>query len=194
MGAVRRLRSKRVVRAVAAERRRLARELHDGVVQELGWIRSAALRGVSGEEIAAAADRALDEARRVLSSLAASADEPVADAVGRAVRAIADRYDLRVSVELDPRTDVPAGHRTDLVRVAGEAVLNAARHAGCEAVEVSLVPGRLRVRDDGVGFDVEQAGRRGHGLVSMRERAEEMGAEMSIRSAPGAGTTVEVVW
>jgi len=179
---------------VTAERRRLARELHDGVVQELGWIRSAALRGVGGQEIAAAADRALDEARRALSSLAASADEPVADAVGRAVRAIADRHDLPVSLELDPSTDVPAGDRADLVRVAGEAVLNAARHAGCETVEVSLVPGRLRVHDDGVGFDVATAASRGHGLVSMRERAEEMGAELSVRSAPGAGTTVEVVW
>jgi signal transduction histidine kinase len=179
---------------VAAERRRLARELHDGVVQELGWIRSAALRGVSGQEIASAADRALDEARRLLSSLAASADEPVADAVGRAVRAIAGRHDLAVSLELDPSTDVPAGDRADLVRVAGEAVLNAARHSRCETVEVSLVPGRLRVHDDGVGFDVATAGSRGHGLVSMRERAEEMGAELSIRSVPGAGTRVEVTW
>ncbi len=192
--AVRRLRSAGVQRAVEAERRRLARELHDGVVQELGWIRTAALRGASGQEIASAADRALDEVRAALSSLAASMDEPVAEAVGRAVGGIADRYDLRLSTSLDPRADVPAAHRTDLVRIAGEAVLNAARHSDCEALEVSLVPGRLRVQDDGVGFDVPEAGTRGHGLVSMRERAEEMGAELSVRSAPGAGTTVEVAW
>src|SRR5690349_19890405 len=97
-------------------------------------------------------------------------------------------------MSLDPKTDVPAVHLTDLVRIAGEAVLNTARHSGCEVVEVSLVPGRLRLHDDGVGFDVAEVADQGHGLVSMRERAEEMGAELSIRSAPGAGTTVEVAW
>jgi signal transduction histidine kinase len=191
---VRRLRSARVDRAVMAERRRVARELHDGVVQELGWIRSAALRGMGGQEIAAAADRALAEARRAMSSVAEPEDETAADAVGRTVRAIAVRNGLRLSMVLDPRTEAPRDHRTDLARISGDAVLNAARHSGCEAVEVSLVPGRLRVHDDGVGFDVAQVGIDSHGLVSMRERAEEMGAGLSVRSAPGAGTTVEVVW
>jgi signal transduction histidine kinase len=173
----------------------MARELHDGVVQELGWIRAAALRGVSGQELAAAADRALDEARRAVSALAAPADEPLADTLDRAVRAVADRHGLRLTLQLDTAADVqPPGRRADLVRVATEAVVNVARHADSGAVEVTLRPGLLRVRDGGAGFDPALAGNRGHGLVSMSERAEEMGAELSVTSAPGEGTTVEVVW
>src|SRR4051812_12275405 len=87
-GPLRRLRtwrSARVDRAVAAERRRLARELHDGVVQELGWIRSAAVRKLDHDEIVVAADRALADARQLIDGDVRtwSGEEPLVVAVER---------------------------------------------------------------------------------------------------------------
>ena len=86
--------------------------------------------------------------------------------------------------------------REALVRIACEAVSNAARHGQAQLVRVELQNGRhvrFRVVDDGVGFD-PSIPRPGHfGLVSMRERAQAVGGSFRVRSAPGAGTEVEVV-
>ena len=197
VGAVREIReywSAQAIVAVEAERRRMARDLHDGVVQELGWIRSASLRGIDRAQLVAAADRALDEARRALSALTAPLDEPFAVTLGRAVSEVGDRNDVPVRLQLDAAVDVPAEHRESLVRVAREAVTNAARHGAARNVSVLLAPGRLEVDDDGTGFDASTRGSVGHGLTSMRERAEGMGARLRVRSAPGQGTCVEVTW
>jgi signal transduction histidine kinase len=191
---VHRLGPGRVERAVEAERRRLARELHDGVVQELGWIRSAAVRQVDHDQIVAAADRALADARRVIRGGVDSADEPLAAAFERVVRDVAARHDVRLHLELDERTTVPSGRGQDLVRIAGEAVANAGRHGRPTTVSVRLVPGRLHVHDDGCGFELAAVGTRGHGLTSMRERAEAFGGRFSVTSSPEAGTTVGVEW
>ena len=89
---------------------------------------------------------------------------------------------------------VPIGGeaREALVRVAREAVSNAARHGGAGEVTLALelAQRRLVVADDGCGFD-PGAGRRGHGITSMRERIEGLGGTFSISSSPGAGTRVE---
>jgi signal transduction histidine kinase len=198
-GPLRRLRtwrSARVDRAVAAERRRLARELHDGVVQELGWIRSAAVRKLDHDEIVVAADRALADARQLIDGDVRtwSGEEPLVVAVERRVRDVAAGHDVRLHLELDDSTSVATARRQDLVRLAGEAVSNAVRHGGPTAVWVQLEPGLLHVRDDGRGFEPDTAGTQGHGLTSMRERAEELGGRLTVTSTPGAGTTVEVVW
>jgi signal transduction histidine kinase len=180
--------------AVVGERQRLARDLHDGVVQELGWIRSAVARGAPADAVSAAADRALAEARRALTALTESPDEPLAAAVGRAVCEVGDRYDIPVRLSLDDSVEVSAGHREELVRVAREAVVNAARHSGSPTVRVTLSAGRLSVGDDGDGFDTAYGRPGGFGLTSMRERADAIGAALTITSAPGHGTCVEVTW
>ncbi|HEX6701901.1 MAG TPA: ATP-binding protein [Gaiellaceae bacterium] len=194
----------RAEHAVFEERRRLARELHDGLAQELGFIatRARALEEETGgpvvRVVASAAERALDESRRAIVALTSSGDEPLEAAVAQAAEEVAGRVGARVRLELDRDVRVPSPTREALVRIVREAVSNAARHGHADAIRVELWNGdgtRLRVVDDGVGFDVDdpEASDGGFGLVSMRERARAVGGELTIESTPNVGTSVEVV-
>jgi signal transduction histidine kinase len=185
--------------AVLEERRRIARELHDGVAQELAFIarRSGRLvrANVSGmREVAAAADRALRDSRRAISALSEPVDRPLADVLAQAVREVAAAYDCAVDLRLRD-VAVDADVREAVVRIACEAVANSARHSGAGRVSVEMPSGepvRFVVRDDGRGFRVDAA-RPGHfGLMIMRERAAAVGASFSLVSAPGCGTEVAV--
>lgn len=200
--------------AVVEDRRRLARELHDGVVQELSWIKSEARvlsrtldapadavpgGGSSVQSILDASDRALDEARAAVDELGRDTGEPLGYAVHRAARDVAERYGGRIAVELDGSVRADQRQRHALVRITREAVGNALRHGGAEGVRITLVAtptgGRLVVHDDGRGFDVARAaGASGYGLTSMRARADGLPGTFALRSAPGDGTTVEVAW
>ncbi len=204
IGAVREIHAYWTAQAEAAvlyERRRLARDLHDGAVQELGYI-AAQARTLSSrpdrqapERILAAADRALDETRRAVAALSAPPEEPLADTLERAACEIAGRYHVALRTGLDPTVDVPFEHREALVRITREAVANAARHGRPQQVEVRLRPGELIIADDGQGFDPLQGGRPGgFGLTSMRDRAAGIGAQLTIDSAMGTGTQVVVRW
>ena len=97
---------------------------------------------------------------------------------------------------VDGERRLPAPTEKGLLRIAQEALANALRHSGADRVEVALdVNGgraRLRVADDGSGFDVGAARSRHLGLTSMRERAEALGGTLEIESAAGRGTTVSV--
>jgi signal transduction histidine kinase len=182
--------------AVEAERRRLARDLHDGVVQELGFIRAQAARTDVPIVIASAADRAMFETRRAIAALVDQTDEPLAALLVDVAHEVGERFDVEVVVEVDgPVPEVEPTTREALVRVAREAVINAARHSGTKGpVRVVLQAGRLTVSDTGCGFDENDHTGGGFGLVSMRERAAEVGATVRLDSVPGAGTTVEVSW
>jgi signal transduction histidine kinase len=118
----------------------------------------------------------------------------LASAVGRAVCEVGDQYDVPVRLAVDDSVEVSALHREELVRVAREAAVNAARHSGSAAIRVTLSQGRLTVGDDGRGFDPAYQRNGGFGLTSMRERADAIGAALNITSAPGHGTCVEVTW
>lgn len=191
--------------AVVEDRRRVARELHDGVVQELGFIRleSAGLKSLDPERssrILGACDRAIDETRQAIEALRASGDEPLSVVLQRALRHVADRHGLDVQVDVEPSVSVGPEQRHTLVQIAREAVVNAARHSGARTVTVRVSTEtdgrRLVVEDDGRGFDVDtvspSAG--GFGLTSMRERADTLPGEFDIRSTPGTGTAVTVRW
>lgn len=180
-------------RSVLEERRRLAREFHDGVAQELAFI--AARARSSDPQLADAAQRALDESRSAIAALSQPLDQPLASLVAQATEEIALRAGGRVVLELDPDAEAPAAAREAIVRVAREAVVNAFRHARVDTVRVRLSAGRtteLVVADDGVGFD-PAAPSAGFGLTSMRERVAATGGSLHIRTAPGRGTRVEVV-
>lgn len=191
--------------AVLDDRRRLARELHDGVVQELGYIRNEA-RGIPAdlgvaERIVGSCDRALDEARAAVDALGRSDDEPLGLALHRAARDVAERLGGRLEVDVDDSVTASAEQRHALARVTREAVANALRHGAAERVLVRLVRAeqghRLTVQDDGRGFDVAMVGLRGttgYGLTSMRERTQALPGSFVVRSQPGDGTTVEVTW
>jgi signal transduction histidine kinase len=188
---------------VAAERRRIARDLHDGFAQELAFIamQGRQLAQETGEptlvEIAEAAERALVECRRTIAGLAASADEPLHKAISSTVRRLATRAGARARFDLDPRVEVPAETRENLLRILAEAVTNAVRHGMADVIEVELSGEngtRLRIADNGVGFDPTKHGeRRNFGLLNMRERAMASGANLLLRTSPGRGTEVEVV-
>src|SRR6266536_1386052 len=191
--------------AVLDERRRIARDLHDGLAQELAFIVRRAKRMLEQgprladiSQIANAAECALDESRRVIATLTRPLDEPLDMVLSEAVKGVADRLGTTVALALDPGVHVAADVREALVRIAREAVTNAARHGDAGLVRVELENGmglRLRIVDDGRGFDNGARKRLrngGFGLVSMSERARANGAVLSVDSRRGAGTTVEV--
>jgi signal transduction histidine kinase len=189
--------------AVLEDRRRLARELHDGVVQELGYIRGSALTAVpddvARDDMVGACDRALDEARAAVDALGRSVEEPLGFVLHRAARQVAERYGGRVQVDLDDSVDVDHVQRHALVRITREAVSNAIRHGNaasvCIRLERDLECRRLVVQDDGRGFDPSISRRStGYGLTSMRERAMALPGSFDIRSSKGRGTTVVVTW
>lgn len=187
--------------AVQSERRRLARDLHDGVVQELGYIRAESKRAADRANepefvarVSAAADRALDEARRAINALVVSPDDGLAAAVQRASCEVGDRYDVPVTLSLDESVCVTPDMREALVRIAREAVANAARHARTPSIAVTLSEGCLEVADWGRGFDPQRGRVGGFGLTSMRERAAAIDAAVVVESAPGDGTRVRVAW
>jgi signal transduction histidine kinase len=187
--------------AVLRERRRLARELHDGVAQELAFIRRRAGRLAElpeGIEILSAAERALDDSRRAIEALSPSASEPLRVALERHGARLALECDLEVQVNSRCATEVAPGVRAELLRIVAEAVRNAAHHGSARHVRVDLVgpPLSVRVIDDGSGFVSGASsglGVAGYGLIAMRERAELVGGRLSLESVPGAGTLVQVV-
>jgi signal transduction histidine kinase len=188
--------------AVLDERRRIARNLHDGLAQELAFIagRVARERGSTlAAQIARAVERALDESRRVIAALTRPLDEPLDVVLTQEIEDVAERSGTILALALERGVRVEPDVREALVRIAREAVVNAVRHGGAGLVQVELENGNgllLRVVDDGRGFDTDpEAGKSaagGFGLISMRERAHAIGADLRVDSRPGDGTTVEV--
>jgi signal transduction histidine kinase len=190
--------------AVAEERRRIARDLHDGLAQELAYLAThGPLLGRRSdlpelEYVAAAAERALAESRRAIALLSSSSDEPLDLALVQTVEELVNRAGGRAEFDVETGVDVPPATREALLRIVREAVTNASRHGRAETVKVELHANggvRLRVRDDGVGFEPASAedASAGFGLATMRSRAEAIGGRLRIDSAPGVGTEVEVL-
>jgi signal transduction histidine kinase len=190
--------------AVLEERRRMARDLHDGLAQELAFIsmQSKYLAGPDDDQsmaqIAVAADRALDESRRAIAALTRPLDEPLAVVLADVAEEVAGRVGLELDLNLSEEVDVSPQTREALLRIVREAVTNAARHGKATLVRIELSNGRglrLRISDNGTGFDptrTEPSEIGGFGLTSMRERAEELGGYLNVRSSPGFGTEIEV--
>ena len=203
VGAAREIQSYWTTSAIELERRRIARDLHDGLAQELAFIlgqtrRLARRDATSGPELkmlAGAAQRALDESRRAIAVLSTRVDEPIGDVVARTAEDVAHREGVRVRVHLDSGITVSSEAREALVRILREAVTNACRHGGATQVDVTLRDDGgllLSVTDNGSGFDPDAEGVvGGFGLVSMRERAQALGGRMTLSSSD-AGTKVEV--
>jgi signal transduction histidine kinase len=177
-------------RAAERERRRIARDLHDGVAQELAFIRRRAAQQ-DALDIVVAADRALLDSRWAIESLARGPAEPLERVLARHAAVIGARTGVTVTFATSGSAEVVPQVGEALARILGEAVANA-RHGGATHVHVELStdPLRLRVIDDGSGFDPSAAA--GFGLGAMRERAELVGAELRVRSGPGVGTEVAV--
>lgn len=191
-----------VAAASLEERRRLARDVHDGLAQEIAFIgRNVRLLRDHGAEpqlvdrILRSVARAQDESRRVVGALAKRLDEPLDQALAQAVREAAQRHGASVDMELASGIVLSPREREAVVRIASEAVSNAARHSGAEVMRLYLERlddgMRLKVVDDGEGFDEEQP-KCGFGLVTMKDRAEALGGKLKIDTRRGAGTRVEL--
>lgn len=186
--------------AVLDERRRLARELHDGLAQELAYITTESRRLAhhpGAAHLAEAAERALEESRAAILALTRPADEPLERTITVAAQSIGARAGIDVTVAVRPGLDAPGEVRQALVRILREAMSNAARHGRATNVRVSLdgpTPLVMAIADDGIGFDLAAARRPDSlGLQSMSERALNLGGRLSIESVADQGTTVAIV-
>jgi signal transduction histidine kinase len=191
-----------IAAASLEERRRLARDVHDGLAQEISFIaRNTRLLKERGAEpqlvdrILRSVDRAQQESRRVVGALAATPGESLDQALAQAVQEAARRYGASVDMELASGISLSPREREAVIRIASEAVANAAQHSGAEVLRIYLERAeagvRLGVEDDGSGFDEEQP-RRGFGLVTMKDRAEALGGKLRVDTRRGAGTKVEL--
>jgi signal transduction histidine kinase len=198
--------------AITAERERIARDIHDGLVQDLAYIASQGqlLAPELGDEhpITIAARRALDSSRQAIADLAPAIGPTMGAALRNVARELERRFEVPIEVRIDSslaRADAedevldPAA-RYELARIAGEAILNAIRHGGASHVLVELFARRgellLRVCDDGSGLagsDPSPAGGTGIGLQAMSARAELLGGRLVARPGVDGGTVVELV-
>jgi signal transduction histidine kinase len=200
--------------AVMAERNRIARELHDAVSQTLfaaNLLAGTLARDegvdentrVKAQTLEKLNRSALAEMRMLMFELRpdALASARLTELLQQAVEALAGRSDIQTSVQLESTEGPPPAQRIQIYRIAQEALSNIARHSGARHVHVGwTVPqsghGKLRIADDGRGFD-PATGKPGHfGLDNMRERACELGAQFMLSSAPGGGTEInlELSW
>ena len=207
-----RLRDQAEQSAVTAERNRLARDLHDAVTQTLFsasliaevlprlWERSPAEGRRRLEELRQLTRGALAEMRTLLLELRPAALTEVG--LGELLRQLADavtgRARVPVKLTVEGQRSLPPDVQIALYRIAQGALNNVAKHSGASQATVSLrcQPGQvtLRVSDDGRGFDPSRVTPEHLGLGIMRERAQAIGATLTIRSRVGHGTEIAVVW
>jgi two-component system sensor histidine kinase UhpB len=195
-----------VLRAQEAERKRIARDLHDEANQALAAItlRLEALTHDAPPELAAdlaetkrLATQAMQELLGLARQLrpAALDDHGLEAALGTQVRRFREQTGIEARLHTGGELDRLGDDRQLVIyRVAQEALTNVARHSGAEAVDVELIaePGsvELRVADDGRGFARNGGSGAGLGLEGMAERARLVGGELAVDSGPGRGTRV----
>ncbi len=209
-----RLRIKAQKSAAAAERSRLARDLHDAVTQTLFsssliaevlpriWEANPEEGRRRLEELRELTRGALAEMRTLLLELrpAALVDAKLSDLIHQLADSITGRARVPVSVEVEGNCDLSVEVKVALYRIAQEALNNVAKHADATQATVSLHCHsdhqtdhvKLCICDDGTGFDLKSLPPDSLGLGIMRERAETVEAMLSIKSVPGEGTEVEV--
>jgi signal transduction histidine kinase/ligand-binding sensor domain-containing protein len=194
---------------ILAERSRIARELHDTLIQGFSGITMqlhafANRLGASEDrhalgEIINDAGVCLQETRRSVAGLrgATGSSAGLSAAVAGAARQLVQEHDIKLKLNLDDRRqELPAEVKYNLLCIAQEAITNSIKHAGARTIEVALACSaddlRLSVRDDGQGMG-DGNGRAGHyGIIGMKERASQIGAEFEVASAPGRGTKISV--
>lgn len=198
--------------AIAAERGRLARDLHDAVTQTLFsasltaevlpriWARDPAEGAVRLEKLRELTRGALAEMRTLLLELrpAALAEMPLGDLLRQLTQGIAGRTRIDITVDVsgehDPMTDV----KVALYRIAQEALNNVSKHSKAQRAWVTLQQTKgqieLAVTDDGIGFDPVKNRASHLGLRIMAERADAIKAALHIETTIGQGTQITVCW
>jgi signal transduction histidine kinase len=186
-----------------AERRRVARDLHDGIAQDLAFIAAHGPRFAEelGDEhpMVVAARRALAISRSTISELSDPDGATTHEALDAIARELGERFNITIAVNAQLDRDLRAQEREHVTRIAREAIANAARHGRARNVIVSLKNTEagiaLRVVDDGCGIAGTESGPapEGFGLRSMRERAAALGGQLNVHQPRKGGTELEVV-
>lgn len=189
---------------VVADRERIARDLHDSVIQDLFAV-GLTLQGLAQRETDALIAESLDgtvvridaciDSLRQFIFDTGSADDDVtfADAAAELIEELSVSFDADVDVVVDVAPSARTAHREDLMLVLKEAASNVLRHAKASTIHISLRRDPqglvLAISDDGSGFDPVTV-ERGMGLANLQTRVENMSGTMAIQSEPGRGTTV----
>jgi PAS domain S-box-containing protein len=201
----------RLMTAQEEERRRIARELHDDLSQRLALLETKVvhLRGQPGltKQVAADAERVREDIATVselIRNLSHRLHPSILEDLGLepALRALVEELEaahglaVRLAMTPLPR-QIPLASATALYRITQEALRNVVKHSHGALVTVRLSHSadwlELTIEDDGPGFDAKTVrGSRGLGLVSMQERARLVGGTVAVRTAPGAGTEINV--
>jgi signal transduction histidine kinase len=205
VGAWRTIRATEFGRAVAEERARVAREIHDGLAQYLFAVSthtSMLETGAPVEEIVPrlkeAASLAQQEARFAILALSSAAgNAPFDAALRRYVEFLTADGALEVELEVDRSIRLAPDEQIEIFRIVQEGLANVRKHANATRAEVTIAQRPygeryVTIRDDGDGFDGEEAAA-GQGLKNMRARAASIEGGFSLRSVPGRGTALEVV-
>ncbi|MFF2480197.1 PAS domain S-box protein [Paenibacillus sp. NPDC058071] len=185
------------------ERRRISRELHDGIGQSLFSLQIQLDRMISEHQLTELqalrkdVSGMMDDVRNLAWELRPSVldDLGVVPAIRTYIDNYSQHYGMQVDLACSLRTRLDVQRETVLYRVIQEALTNVAKYAGVSEVTVSVTETaetvQARISDSGTGFIRDRSGK-GVGLFSMEERARSVGAALSIRSEPGAGTVVEL--
>jgi signal transduction histidine kinase len=204
VGVWRAIRAAEFGRAVAEERARVAREIHDGLAQYLFAVSTQTSLLASGgdlekilprlQEAAAAAQQ---EARfAVLALSSASGTAPFDSALTRYVEFLTADGQLDVDLEIEHSVELGPDEQIEIFRIVQEGLANVRRHANARraTVLIGVRDGQrlVRIVDDGRGFEEDEA-RPGQGLRNIRARAAAIGGAFRLRSSPGGGTALEVV-
>ena len=202
--------SDRLMEAREDERRRIARELHDELGQQLSALKMSLSRIAQAGDLSAVSLQA-QAAQQMIDGIVSATRRIAADlrplmlddlglnsAIEWLAREVEKRGRLRIHLQVDPCGElVGEPHATGLYRMVQEALTNVERHAQATEVTVELRRTRheisLCVRDDGIGFALGATRKSGsHGLLGLRERARMLGGILEIDNLPGGGGSVSV--
>lgn len=202
-----------ILQAQEKERKRLSRELHDGIGQSLYGaliqldVAASALDGGEDhpayqriEKLQQSLRQTIEDIRHMSAELRPSVldDMGLLAALRHHIQSFGGKFGIQVNFTYEgDKSRLPAAHETALYRIAQEALTNAAKYAQTSRVDVSLRQGaaevELIVKDYGTGFALDQSGeRRGVGLFSMEERAEALNGAFRLESEIGVGTVATV--
>lgn len=197
--------------AIAEERQRLARELHDAVSQQLFAI------SMTATAVGRTLDKDFEKAKRQISlieemsSVAQSEmralllhlrpvhleGKDLSQAIKELIAELKLKIPIDINFEIDEQIRLAKGIEDHLFRIIQEALSNALRHSRASRMDIRLLQRgadmvRLMIRDNGIGFDLDVEKLTSYGIVSMRERVNELGGSIDIISALGQGTRIDI--
>ncbi|GGA48333.1 sensor histidine kinase [Paenibacillus physcomitrellae] len=198
------------VSAIVEERQRLARELHDAVSQQLFAI------SMTATAVRRTLEKDFDKAQRqveLIEEMASVAQsemralllhlrpvylegKELTQGVEELVRELKTKVPMDIVLEMDRDLSLVKGIENHLFRIIQEAMSNTLRHAKAERMEIRIFRRgdavRVILRDNGVGFELDDAKQASYGLSNMQERIREIGGSIQFITAPGKGTRIEI--